>query len=579
MNISCWNTLHIHRVFAAARQASHRLALQAVTMFVFMLGVAHILPSVLYAQTPSQTPPAAQQLGSQQLGSVPNTALSAVQAALQAGYGTGYLTTDTTLPKPVRDLRADINQMLGDSAASSALVGVYMVSVKSKDVLYARNEYKSLVPASNMKLFTTAAALEYLGEDFQYTTSIFLDGLVRSNGEYVGNVIIRGAGDPSMSTFFFTDPMTIIRGWCKALDSLGIKAVLGNIISDDSYFDDAPLGVGWSWDDIPYPFSAPISALSFNDNKVDVTISSGNIVGAPAPVAVVPPTSYVTIDSKFMTVRPDSSRSIFYDRAMRSNVIELDGAIPFDTTEARGKRTVSVTVDNPSLFLAHLFRQSLQTSGIAVYGNISTWSSASSGGAMGVAAGKKISYAELRPVCHHSSPPLKEILRVVNGQSHNLCAEALLRTLGKEVYGKGSAENGVKAVRELCQQRGIPLEGSSFVDGSGLSRMNMVSARTLGTLAATMYNSKYRSAFLRSLASPLEKSTLQGRMKNSLAATTLRAKTGTLGGVSALTGYVTTRDQEPIAFSIIFNNFAVPQSEVRSIQDGICMRLASFARK
>jgi D-alanyl-D-alanine carboxypeptidase/D-alanyl-D-alanine-endopeptidase (penicillin-binding protein 4) len=541
-----------------------------------LVGVAFI--TFCGTNSHAQTQPPSSTQGNQQTNQQNGLQIShALQTALQVGYGNGYSTSDTTLPRAVRELRADINQLLGDSATNSTLVGVYVVSLKSKELLYARNEYKSLVPASNMKLFTSAAALEYLGEDFRYTTSIFLDGLVRSNGEYVGNVIIRGAGDPSMSSYFFTDPMTILRSWCKVLDSLGVKAILGNIISDDSYFDDAPLGVGWSWDDIPYPFSAPISALSFNDNKVEVTISSGNIVGSSAPVAVIPPTNYVTIDSKFMTVRPDSARSLFYDRAMRSNIIELDGAIPFDTTEARGRRTISVTVDNPSLFLAHLFRESLQTSGIAVYGNISTWSAASASSLH--SAGKKISYAELRPVCHHTSPPLKEILRVVNGQSHNLCAEALLRTLGKEVYGKGSAENGVRAVREFCQQRSIPLEGSSFVDGSGLSRMNMVSARTLGMLAAMMYNSKYRSAFMRSLASPSEKSTLQGRMKNSLAATVLRAKTGTLGSVSGLTGYVTTREQEPIAFSIIFNNFAVPQSEIRSIQDGICMRLASFIRK
>lgn len=497
--------------------------------------------------------------------------ISAQEARLTLPCGNGFQSSDTTLPLAIRELRNDLNQLLGDSAANSTSVGVFVYSLKNKELLYARNECKAMIPASNMKLFTTVGALEYLGEDFRFTTSLFLDGIVRTNGEYVGNIIIRAAGDPSMSSFFYPDPMTLIQSWCKALDSLGIRTVLGNIVGDDSYFDDAPLGAGWSWDDIPYTYSAQIAALSFNDNKIDIVVRSADTPGKPVETEVAPTTPYVRIDNRLLTVRSDSTRSIDFYRAMHSNTIELVGAFPLDTTPTRGQRTLSVTIDNPTQFTLTLFKQALKEQGIPVFGTTMDIRQRS--------GSNKVSYNELRPVAHFTSPPLKEIVRVVNTHSHNLCAEMLLRTIGKEVSGKGSAEEGINAIKKLCKERGVDLEGASFADGSGLARSNIVSARQIGSLLIAAYHSKYRSSFMRSLGSPTEKGTLSGRMKGSLAEKVVRAKTGSLGGISALSGYLTSRDQEPLVFSMIFNNFTLPQSKIRAIQDAICMRLASFSRK
>ncbi len=482
----------------------------------------------------------------------------------------GWSTNDTTLSKAVRTLRADLNDIIADSASNSASVSVYVYSIKNKELLYSRNEMKAFVPASNVKLFTTAAALEYLGQDFTYTTTVFLDGIIKANGEYIGNLIIRGAGDPSMSSYFMPEPMSVLQRWAATFDSLGIKSIRGNIIGDNSYFDDAPLGAGWSWDDVPYSFSAEISALSFNDNKVDVVVRPGTSVGIPAETAILPTTTYISVANKVITVAADSTRSVDYWRDMTSNVVELTGTMPLDSTHKKEPRIAAVTVHNPAQFMLTLFKQTLKERGITVNGEVfdlRQWGN------------KKISYTELRPVCEQTSPPLAEIIRVVNMTSHNLCAEMLLRTIGKETSGKGSADKGMQAVREFCKQREISVDGSSFVDGSGLSRFNIVTAKQLGSLLTAMYNSKHRAVFMKSLASPTERSTLFGRMKNSLAERAVRAKTGSLNGVSALSGYVTSRDQEPIAFALVFNNFTVPQSDIRSIQDFFCMRLASFSRK
>jgi len=508
------------------------------------------------------------------LESTPSALAQPAASGVPSGYGTGFLTSDTTLPKSIRELREELNRVLGDSATNNALMGVQIVSLKTKEVLYARNEYKSFVPASSLKLVSTAAALEYLGPEFTYTTKVFLDGIVKSNGEYVGNIIIRGSGDPSMSTYFMTDPMAVFALWARAFDSLGIKSVLGNVIGDNTYFDDAPLGVGWSWDDMPFAFSAQISALSFNDNKVDVIARPSAMVSKQPDIFVLPTTNYVSVLNRVRSVVPDSARGLDHNKAMGANIIDLEGSIAIDTTVRDGKesprqRSVSVAVENPTLFMLSVFKQALIDRGIGVYGDIFETRQLNN----------KISYAELRPIAYYTSPPLKEIIRITNSISHNLCAEMLLRTLGKELYGKGSAEKGVQAVRELFRQRGIPTEGMSIVDGSGLSRFNLIAPRHLCSLLIAMYNSKHRAVFMKSLAAPNERGTLQYRLKNTPAAKNLRAKTGTMTAVSSLCGYVQSKDQEPIAFALMVNNYTVPTSEIRAIQDAVAIKLANFTRK
>jgi serine-type D-Ala-D-Ala carboxypeptidase/endopeptidase (penicillin-binding protein 4) len=559
-----------------------RSVLRPVLFSRFALPLAVALLSTLSSSTytiaHAQTGSVNSSVSSSVSSSANSTSATRTTSAASAGYGADFQTSDTTLPATVRELRRDLNQILADSAGTSRSVGVYVWSVKNKDLLYARNENKALLPASNMKIFTTAAALDYLGEDFRYTTTIFLDGIVRSSGEYIGNVIIRGAGDPSLSSFFTPDPMTLLAQWRQKFDSLGIKSVVGNIIGDDTYFNDTPLGYGWQWDDAPYAYSSEISALSFNDNLIAVTVESADAVGKPALTTLTPSTDYVSLANTLTTVRADSTRSIDYSRALNSNTLELSGALPLDTSATRSKRTLTLSVSNPTLYTLTLFKQALQAGGIEVRGGVQGVQQNGFVGSLGAVRAVNIRYPELRPIHHHVSPPLKDIVKVINTHSHNLCAEMLLRTLGKEVYGTGSAEKGVDAVREFCKQHSIALDGSLFFDGSGLSRMNLVTAKQVATTLAAIQNTKFHSAFVRSLASPTEKSTLFGRMKGSLAERSLRAKTGTLGAVSALSGYVLSRDQEQLVFSLIFNNFASPPSEIRSIQDAICMRLASFAR-
>lgn len=479
--------------------------------------------------------------------------------------------SDSLAAKALADLRSDLANLFADSAIANAHVGIHVASLKSKEVLFARNDTKSFVPASNMKIVSTAAAMDFLGADFRYTTTVFLDGLLKkSSGEFVGNVIIRGAGDPSMSQYFYPDPMSILHQWCDTFDSLGIRSIRGNIVGDDSYLEDEPWGEGWSWDDIPYSFSAQLSALSFNDNKVDIIAKPAFSLGQIADAMVIPTTNYVSVVNSVRTVPKDSANGINATRQAYSNVIYLSGTIapPADSTQ-EPRRTSSVAVDNPTLFLVSLFKRTLSERGITVRGSIydaKQWDD-------------KIAYTELRPVAYTTSPPLKDIIRNINTISNNLAAELVWRTAAKEFSGKGSAEKGEVLVQKFMEKNGLSTKGMIVADGSGLSRFNIISPKHLVGILTAMHNSRNKAAFTRSLAVPGEKGTLQSRLKNTIAATAVKAKTGTLTNVSSLSGYITTRDQEPLVFSMIFNNYTVSSSIIRNIQDLVCMRLAGFSRR
>lgn len=469
---------------------------------------------------------------------------------------------------PLQELKTDLDIIVNDPNFRNAVIGVHVVSLQKNDVLYKANESKSLIPASNMKLLTTAAALEYLGPDFTYTTTVFLDGSVR-RGEFSGNIFVRGAGDPSMSTFFLANPMDIFERWADALDSLGIRAIRGNIIGDDSYFDNTTWGPGWAWDDILYPFSSQISALSFNDNKVDFLLVPGNAPGTPASVTMQPNNAYMTVINNVITGQIGETTNILPIREAYSNVVELTGSLELDTTGTPTPLLQTVTVDNPTQFMMSLFKQTLENRGIRVQGgvfSIAEWDD-------------RVNYTSLSPLCYYTSPPLRQIVHIINTNSHNLAAEMLLKTMAKEITGTGSFDKGSEVLRNFVAQYGIPQESVSIADGSGLSRANLLTPRQITTVLAAMYRSRYRADFINSLASPSQPGTLATRMQGTRAEQNLQAKTGSMGHVCALSGYVTSRDKEPLAFSLILNNFTVPQSLARNLQDLFVMRLASFQRK
>lgn len=470
---------------------------------------------------------------------------------------------------PVRELQADVDGILAAPEFANANIGISVLSIETGEYFYRKNEAKNFTPASTQKIFTTSTALDYLGKDFRFITRWYLDGTLLPSGEFVGNIIVRGAGDPSLGTYFYPDPLDILTEAAIKLDSLGVRAVRGNIIADDSYFDDNIYGAGWQLDDVAYPYSAQINALSINDNTVELWALPGQAVGEPARIRVIPENSFVRVVNNVTTAAPGEPAIVIPYREQTENTIELRGKIPLEPKGAAEPMKIAVTVHNPPLFFLHLFKQALEKYGIRVRGSLMSaddWN-------------EPLGYKNLPPFYEHASPPLSEIVAVINKFSHNLGAEMLLKTLGKESSGVGSSAKGVETVKKFVTRHGIAAESFSMVDGSGLSRLNLISPQAECALLAGIYRSQNKEDFWLSLPIPAAQGTLRNRMLHTRAEKFVRAKTGSMNNVSGLAGYAITRDGEPLAFSILINGFTVPQALAENIEDLVCMRLASFTRK
>ena len=323
-------------------------------------------------------------------------------------------------PASPQDLVESINAVLDSTAFENAFWAVKIIDLASGETVYERNAKKSFIPASNTKLYTTAAALDLLGPDYRYRTGLYIDGEIDEEGALQGNLIVRGSGDPVIGGRFNEGDLTqVFRAWADSLQAAGITRIEGDIVGDDDVFDDLPLGYGWSWDDETYWYAAEISGLSFNDNNVDFAIE-GQDVGAPAQVRWEPfGTDYIQVVNATQTIHPDSSIDEGYARERGTNTIHLSSLVPSGRTD-----TESLTIANPTRFFAYVLRESLLRSGLPVAGRPVDVDE--------MPIKPDYENGELRRIAVHTSPPLAEIAAVVNQQSQNFYAEALVKTLGAE---------------------------------------------------------------------------------------------------------------------------------------------------
>ncbi len=465
----------------------------------------------------------------------------------------------TTIP----EFREQLNDIFNDPNFSNAQWGVMIQSLETGEYFYKRNEDKLLMPASDLKLFTTAAGLILLGSEYRFSTDIFLNGNL--DGSILkGDLIIRGRGDPTISGRFYNDDMyRVFSDWADSLSAYGIDEISGNIIGDDNAFDDVGLGAGWAWDYESEWFAAQSSAVSFNDNCVDVIVTYDKETKLPK-INIQPQTKYVVIINNVLPVPKDSVSSIGVYRERGTNVITVYGTIREDDSVK-----TFVTVNNPTQYSMVVLKDVLEKKGIKVHGYPMDVDDITS----------PLDYSKMKKLCTTFSPPLKEIIKVINKNSQNFFAEQLLKTIGLEKEGYGTVANGVKAENKIFKEIGINPESMILADGSGLSRLDFVTAKQIVTLLDYMYKSKYFIPFFNSLSIAGVDGSLADRLKNTNAKDRIRAKAGFLEGVRSLSGYAFTADNEPVAFSIIVNNFNVPVKLAENIQDLVCLRLANFKRK
>ncbi|MDZ7413932.1 MAG: D-alanyl-D-alanine carboxypeptidase/D-alanyl-D-alanine-endopeptidase [candidate division KSB1 bacterium] len=467
---------------------------------------------------------------------------------------------------PVDRLRAELDYLFNDRAFANAYWGVAIQSLRNGEFLYLRNEDKEFMPASNMKLFTTAAALVRLSPEFRFRTRLLASGPVR-NGVLEGSLIVRGAGDPSITGRYHGGNMlAVFQAWADSLRVRGIHTVRGDVVGDDNYFADEVLGVGWSWDYQSDYYAAQISALSFNDNCMDIIFTPGDSVGAPARFRLEPATDYVHVDCLVTTAAKGRATGVSFDRAPGTNRVVIRGSIEIDGGESREW----FSVENPTLFAAHVFRETLLRAGIAIEGK-----------AVDIDSMIGFSYepTSCQVLATYTSPPLSELVTTINKVSQNLYAELLLRTLGAECKGVGDAAHGAEVVKEVVVGFGADPEVINMVDGSGLSRLDMVTPKAVVALLRGMRRHQWGEVFCSSLPTAGVDGTLRGRMRGTAAENNVRAKTGYIGHVRSLSGYVRTADQEELAFCMIANNYTAPTALANSLQDLVCERLATFSRR
>ncbi|MFC2135130.1 D-alanyl-D-alanine carboxypeptidase/D-alanyl-D-alanine-endopeptidase, partial [Bacteroidota bacterium] len=434
---------------------------------------------------------------------------------------------------PIQEMSIVLDDIFNDPNFDNATWGVLIKSLKTGEVLYKKNENKLFVPASVLKLFTTASSLLLLGSNYQYYTDVYSNGKIQ-NGILEGDLIIRGTGDPTFSNRFFDRNTDIFESWADSLLQLGIKEISGDIIGDDNLFDDLEFGKGWAWDYESHWFAAPTSALSFNDNSVDISIEPSS-VDMPAYFTISPQTKFVDVINNVKTVDQNRRNGIRVYRGRGRNLITVYGNINMNDRSI----TKFVSINKPTLYFITVLSEVLDSKGIKIKGHPTDFD----GNIL------KENYDDFHFLFRHKSPDLTEIINEINKNSNNFCAEQLIKSLGLELFGSGSIVNGVNGMKDLLNIMGINPDNLVIADGSGLSRLNLLTPNQIVNLLGYMYKSNEFQNFYESLPIAGIDGTLANRMNYEATENNVRAKSGFIEGVNSLAGYLKTADGEQVAFT------------------------------
>jgi serine-type D-Ala-D-Ala carboxypeptidase/endopeptidase (penicillin-binding protein 4) len=494
--------------------------------------------------------------------------------------------------KSIKPLGSRVETALSNPDLRRGFWGIEVVSLKSGKVLYTQNSERLFTPASNTKLFTTAAVLELIGPTYKFHTTIETNGTLDKHGRLTGDLVLVGRGDPNLSgrelpyalhTQRNDHPIQVLEQLADELVQKGVKFVDGDIVADDSYFAFERYGEGWSQDDLVWADGAPVSALTINDNVIFVNILPADRVGERAFVSIVPFADYYHIDNRILTTPTGTGRKIFINREPGSTVLTLWGNVPLDDAGANE----ALAIEDPADFAAGLFRHLLQNRGVVVYGKqrarhtelatLSTFSvTATARGGSDEALHSMQNQALV--LANYDSKPLIEDVRVINKVSQNLHAEILLRLLGREKGTAGTVEGGLEVLRGFLNRAGVPVEQYVFYDGSGLSRQNLVTPHAVVQLLRYAASQPWGESFRDTLPVAGVDGSLSERFKNLNIQGQIHAKTGSLGGVKTLSGYATTDAGEQVCFSILTNNFNLPTKRVTDAIDDVVGAILSDKR-
>jgi D-alanyl-D-alanine carboxypeptidase/D-alanyl-D-alanine-endopeptidase (penicillin-binding protein 4) len=474
--------------------------------------------------------------------------------------------TKDTLP----GLQARLAAVMDESRFAQAQWGVEVFSLDADQILFERNAHKLLKPASNAKLYTTALALDRLGPDYCIQTSFYAADKPDAAGVIHGDLLVYGRGDPSISARFNGgDYKKALQPAVDALLVAGVKQIDGGIIGDESYFRGAPFGSGWTWDDLQEYYGAPASALSFQDNVVDLIFKPGRVAGDPCEIVTLPETSIVTFSNRTQT-GPLEKRARGHIRLYRpvgENVVYAWGRVPLGSSG----QSEAVSVPRPALWFATMLKEGLAQRGVDVTGipREENWLSREV---------SPIAWSNLVEIASVRSRPLGEIVKQTLKPSENLYAQLLLLQIGARAgaTNRDTEEVGVAELQTFLRSSGISHNMAQLEEGSGLSRRCLVTPNATVRLLTFMNRHRDRDVFVDALPIAGVDGTLRNRFKGTVAAGKLRAKTGSEEGVNTLSGYVTTAGKEKLAFSIMLNNYH-DEADARAAIDALAIELVEFS--
>lgn len=480
--------------------------------------------------------------------------------------GTPSATPTPQNDQPLTALQSQIRFILSRNELQRGQVGVKIVDLNTNRSIYEQNGEKYFMPASNMKSYTVAAAIERLSPNFRFSTSVYAPAMPDESGNLKGNLTIYGRGDVSFSTAFYDGD------YYKGLDALaekivqsGVKKIEGDLVGDDSYFSGNPTPFTWEWDDMQWNWGVEISALNVNNNSVDLSVKPSS-VGAPCNVLLLPASPVFKIQNTCVTSANGTPRNLKVTKKLEQNILEISGSMPANDKTYTGY----IAVSRPAEMFIALLRQSLEKKGVVITGRNSLINPKM----------KVLSQTAPIEIAKIESVPLSIIAQKTMKPSQNMFTETLLWTLGEQLGDKtkpnlSSAERGIAIVSNFLTQAGIASDAVRIYDGSGLSRHNLITPNSAVQLYTFMSKSRYAQTWTDSLTIGGIDGTLRNRFKNTKAAGNVRGKTGTIDQVSALSGYVTTAVGEKVVFSIIINGVAETSVRQATI-DEIVVALANF---
>jgi len=436
---------------------------------------------------------------------------------------------------------------LADSSMRSGSVSFHLIDAESGLTIYDHNSGRSLIPASVMKLVTTSAALELLGPDHTFTTATGYNGILNSRtGVLKGNIIIKGGGDPALGSKAFNSHYPgLEQEWVEKIKKAGIRKIKGKVVTDDSYFDYQPVPGKWLWEDAGNYYGAGAYGLSLYDNSYEIHFRTSSD-GLTHEITGIFPEECRAEITDMLKVSGTQDHGYVY-AAPYSTTGWMAGTIPAGENDF----VLRASITDPPFLIARILDKKLRNSGIKITDQPST---------VRIEQCSADSFVEISKI---SSPPLKEILSVLNHESVNLYAEHLVKELGKRFKDNGSADSGLVVIDEFMKDAGINSEGIFIEDGSGLSPLNSVSAEGLtGLLLFMKTKSKHPEVFISSLPEAGREGTLKNYFKDPVFENRLAAKSGSMTRVRAYAGYLEAVSGRELIFCIIVNNFTGPARDI-----------------